>query len=91
LTGPPTTRNGWADQEMKYTWNELEKRLGELMMAACSHEKVVIVRAGKVIAEMVHRGPGSKQRTAGRLGATISYKRTTPIRSRELADLGFEE
>jgi hypothetical protein len=76
---------------MKYTWDELEKRLGELMMAACSHEKVVIVRAGKAIAEMVHRGPRSKQRTAGRLGATISYKRTTPIRSRELADLGFEE
>jgi antitoxin (DNA-binding transcriptional repressor) of toxin-antitoxin stability system len=78
-------------KEMKYTWDELEKHLGELMTAACSHETVVIVRAGKPVATLVHRGPGFKQRTPGRLGGTISYKRTTPIRSRELADLGFEE
>ena len=76
---------------MKYNWSELEKHLGQLMMAACSHETVVIVRAGKPIAELHHRGPAHRQRTAGRLGGAISYKRTSPIRSRELADLGFEE
>jgi antitoxin (DNA-binding transcriptional repressor) of toxin-antitoxin stability system len=76
---------------MKYTWNELEMHLGELMIAAWTHERVVIVRAGKPIAELVHRGPGFKQRTAGHLGGAIAYKRTEPIRSREWADLGFEE
>jgi antitoxin (DNA-binding transcriptional repressor) of toxin-antitoxin stability system len=76
---------------MTYTMKELEKLLGQLMLAAWSGEKVNIVRDGKPVAELVHRSHRFKPRTAGRLGATISYKKTAPIRSRELFDLGFEE
>jgi|GEM_PF-5560831 antitoxin (DNA-binding transcriptional repressor) of toxin-antitoxin stability system len=76
---------------MKYTVKELEQFLGELMMAAWSHEEVVITRDGKSIARLVHRGPDFKLRRAARLAGAISYKKNAPIRSRELADLGFEE
>jgi len=76
---------------MQYTVNELGEFLGELMMAAWSHEEVIITRKGKSIAHLVHRGPEFKRRRAARLAGTISYKKSVPIRSRELADLGFEE
>jgi antitoxin (DNA-binding transcriptional repressor) of toxin-antitoxin stability system len=76
---------------LNYTVKQLEALLGELMMAAWSGEQVIILRDGKPIAELVHRGPGFKLQSAGRLGATISYKKTAPIRSHELSDLGFEE
>jgi antitoxin (DNA-binding transcriptional repressor) of toxin-antitoxin stability system len=76
---------------MTYTMTELEKFLGPTMIAAWSGEEVIIVRDGKSIAELVPRGSGFKPRTAGRLGGAISYKKTAPIRSRELFDLGFEE
>jgi antitoxin (DNA-binding transcriptional repressor) of toxin-antitoxin stability system len=77
--------------KMKYTVEELEKFLGELMTAAWSREEVIITRDGMAIAQLIHRGPDFKLRRAARLAGAISYKKSTPIRSRELADLGFEE
>jgi hypothetical protein len=80
-----------APTKMKYTIKELESYLGELMMAAWSQEEVVITRDGETLARLVHRGPDFKLRRAARLAGAISYKKSAPIRSRELADLGFEE
>jgi antitoxin (DNA-binding transcriptional repressor) of toxin-antitoxin stability system len=75
---------------MQYTIIELETFLDELMMAAWSGEEVIITRNGKPIAQLVHRGPQIKLRSALRLAA-ISNKKDTPSRFGSPPDLGFEE
>ncbi len=75
---------------MQYTLTELEQFLDELMMAAWSGEEVVITRNGKPIAQLVHRGPQVRLRSALRLAA-ISNQKPTPRRFHDPADFGLDE
>jgi antitoxin (DNA-binding transcriptional repressor) of toxin-antitoxin stability system len=75
---------------MEITFQELKEHLAESTLMAWSGVEMKVIRDGKPIATLVHRGPQFPNRNATLFAEAIPQKRMAPLRSRHLSDLGLE-